>query len=81
MSDLISSLILLGFSEVEGSYQHKCKNNDLTLKVVSHENGGYTFQLVDSNEKIHCSTMIVYKPEDIAKALIELIDLPPFNNQ
>ena len=69
-------LIQLGFIDEGGSFSHICENNQMIIKAVS-QNNGFSFQLTNPNGDILYSTIIVSSPEDIAKALIQLIDRIP----
>lgn len=69
-------LIQLGFIDEGGTFSHICENNRMILKAVS-QNCGFSFQLTDPNGDILYTTVIVSSPEDIAKALIQLIDRIP----
>ena len=67
----------LGFiEEGDGIFSHLCQNNQLTLKAIF-QNGGVSFQLTTPESTISRSSIIVRTPDDIAKALIELIDSIP----
>lgn len=74
---LKQKLTQLGFiEEGDGIFSHSCQNNQLTLKAIF-QDGGVSFQLTTPERNISRSSLIVRTPEDIAKALIELIDSIP----
>lgn len=69
-------LIQLGFIDEGGTLSHICENNRMILKAVP-QNSGFSFQLTNPNGVILNTTIIVSSPEDIAEALIQLIDRIP----